>query len=152
MQCLLTNPAVSWSVDARDALRLICIPGALPPGVSVAITCFESAFQPAAAADDGQDASSVWADLRGDAGGAPAPLDLQPTQRSSLLAPARCVLEAATVQHCLVVVALSLAVLGRGLRLQPAAAPAAEEAELLGCVIAEFMQHGDEEAQVQPGS
>ena len=111
-------------------------------------TCFAAAFQPSAVIDDGQDASSSRTGLRDDAGGAAAPLDLQPTQRPTSPPAAHCVLGVATAQHCLAVAALSLAVLARGLRLQPAAAPAAEEAELLGCLVAEFMQHGDEEAQV----
>jgi len=115
----------------------------------VAIACFEAAFQPAAATEDDQDASSSRAGPRDDARGAAAVLELQPTQHPVPPTPARCVVEVATAQHCLAVAALSLAVLARGLRLHSGAAPAAgEEAELLGCVVAEFMQHGDEYAQV----
>ena len=136
------------STDAQDALRLICAPGALPAGVSVAVACFEAAFRPATTSEDGQDASSSRAGPRDDSFGAAAVLELQPTQHSSPPVPARCVIEVATAQHCLAVAPLSLAVLARGLRLRPDAAPAAEEAELLGCVVAEFMQHGDAEAQV----
>ena len=129
----------------------MCMPGILSPDVAVTITCFEAAFY-AAAAEDGQDASSAGAAAGtcDGADGAAALLDLQPTQHSSLQRATGCTLEPATAQQCLAIASLSLAVLARCLRLRPATGPAAEEAEFLGYVIAELLQHGNEEAQVQP--
>ena len=137
--------------DARQALRLVCIPKALPSGVSVTITCFEAAFD-ASSIQDGADASSLVtvAGPRSAVCGAGTVLDLQPTQQPGQQQPAaRCALTVHTAQQCMAVAALALAVLAQCLQLRPAVVSDGEEVQLLCHVVAELMQHGDGEVQVR---
>ena len=129
----------------------MCVPGALPPGVSVTITCFEAAFDPSPT-QEGAEASSTVSVIGLHAGAAETVLDLQPTQRSARPQPAaaRCALTVATAQHCLAVAALALAMLARCRQLRPASAPDGEEEQLLCRIVAELMQYGDAVAQVRP--
>lgn len=127
------------SADAMHALRLMCTPGALAPTASITLTAFIAAVSPPPPEVSATSARHP----------AVSP-STSTTLQLALAAPgptAQCEIGATTVQHCLALAELALALQTRCLQLRPVACSEVTPGVVLR-EVGEFMEHGTLELQV----